>query len=179
MRGTQFKDVMYKTWEPKTTEENRGFKEYKVGEKTITAEEQSSQVEDMLESIASFIPDIAASAIIPKAKSLDWVHEFLQEHYGYERSGKDLMLKFKTLERRPRERLRAYWSRYIAFYEENHIKAGDKLKVDNATTAITDKLSRYGQGSELVMFLFMAHQKLPEKMASILHSKLKHNDVAH
>ena len=75
MKGTQFKDVMYKTWEP--DEENRGFKEYKVGEKTITAEEQSSQVEDMLESIASFVPDIAASAIIPKAKSLNWVYEFL------------------------------------------------------------------------------------------------------
>ena len=73
MKGTQFKDVMYKTWEPKTTEENRGFKEYKVGEKTITAEEQSAQVEDMLESITSFIPDIAASSIIPNAKSLDWV----------------------------------------------------------------------------------------------------------
>ena len=28
------------------------------------------------------------------------------------------------------------------------------------------------------MFLFMAHQRLPEKMASILHTKLKHNDVA-
>ena len=32
--------------------------------------------------------------------------------------------------------------------------------------------------SELVMFLFMAHRGLPEKMASILNTKLKHNDVA-
>ena len=33
-------------------------------------------------------------------------------------------------------------------------------------------------GSELVMFLFMAHRGLPAKMASILNTKLKHNDVA-
>ena len=57
----------------------------KLGEKTITAEEQSAQVEDMLESITSFIPDIAASSIIPNAKSLACVYEFLQEHYGYAR----------------------------------------------------------------------------------------------
>ena len=125
MKGTQFKDVMYKTWQAKNDDVNRGFKEYKLGEKTITAEEQSAQVEDMLESITSFIPDIAASSIIPNAKSLDWVLEFLKEHYGYARSGKDLMLKFKTLERRPGEKMRAYWSRYIAFFEENHIKSGD------------------------------------------------------
>ena len=50
--------------------------------------------------------------------------------------------------------------------------------MDEATTTVTDKLSRYGMGSELVMFLFMAHRGLPEKMASILNTKLKHNDVA-
>ena len=27
MKSSQFKDVMHKTWKPKTTEENRGFKE--------------------------------------------------------------------------------------------------------------------------------------------------------
>ena len=74
--------------------------------------------------------------------------------------------------------MRAYWSRYIAFFEENHIKSGDKLKVDEATTSTTDKLSRYGMGLELVLFLFMAHRRLPERMASILNTKLKHNDVA-
>ena len=33
-------------------------------------------------------------------------------------------------------------------------------------------------GSELVLFLFMAHRRLPERMANILNTKLKHNDVA-
>ena len=68
------------------------------------------------------------------------MYEFLKEHYGYARSGKDLMLKFKTLERRPEEKMRAYWSRYIAFFEENHIKANDKLKVDDATATQNDVL---------------------------------------
>ena len=108
MKNTQFKDVMYKTWLAKNADANRGFTEYKQGDKTITAEEQSAQVQDMLETITSYIPDIAASSIIPNAKSLDWVYEFLKEHYGYARSRKDLMLKFKTLERRPGEKMRAY-----------------------------------------------------------------------
>ena len=76
---------MRKTWEPLSTHKNRGFKTEKVGDKTITAEEKSTQVGDMLESLASFMPEIAASAIIPKATSLNWVYEFLKEHYGYAR----------------------------------------------------------------------------------------------
>ena len=127
MRGTQFKDMMHKTWKPLSTHDNRGFKNEKVGEKTITAEEKSTLVGDMLETLASFMPEIAESAIIPKATSLKWVYDFLREHYRCARTGKDMMLKYKTLERRPGERLRAYWSRYIAFFEENHIRANDKL----------------------------------------------------
>ena len=78
MKNTQFKDVMYKTWQAKNADANRGFTEYKLGDKTITAEEQSAQVQDMLETITSYIPYIAASSIIPNAESLDWVHEFLK-----------------------------------------------------------------------------------------------------
>ena len=88
------------------------------------------------------------------------------------------MHKFITLERKPGEKMRAYWSRFQAFFEENHIKKNDKLKVDDAIATATDKQCRYGIGSELVLFLHMAHRGLPVKMASILNTKLKHNDVA-
>ena len=178
LRTTQFKDVMLKKWTPQSTDPNRGFKEEKIGNKTISAEEQSTLVSDMLESIISFMPEIAPSAVIPKATSLEWVYNLLREHYGCARTGRDMMHKFKTLERKPGERLRAYWSRYVAFFEENRIKSGDKLKIDSATATQTEEQCRFSQSSELVLFLFMAHRLLPEKMAGILHAKLENQDVA-
>ena len=71
LRGTQFKDVMLKKWTPQATNNNRGFTETTVGSKTISAEEQSTLVGDMLETILSFIPEIAPSAVLPKATSLE------------------------------------------------------------------------------------------------------------
>ena len=82
----------------------------------------------MLETILSFIPEIAPSAVLPKATSLDWLYDHVRKHYGCERTGRDMMDKFETLERKPGESLAAYWSRFVAFYEENRIKEGDKLK---------------------------------------------------
>ena len=93
IRSSPFKSTLNITWIPKAVEKNRGFKDCQMRGQTVTAEEQSCQVEDMLEFMASFMPDIAASAVIPEAKSLDWIYEFLLEHYGHERSNEDLMLK--------------------------------------------------------------------------------------
>ena len=87
------------------------------------------------------------------------------------------MRKFVTLERKPGEKIRAYWCRFEAFYEDNHIRKDDKLKVDDAKAKESDKLSRYGSGSELVLCLHMAHKQLPIKLANILSTKLKQNDV--
>ena len=78
LRTTQFKDVMLKKWQPQSTDANRGVKEEKINNKTITAEEQSTLVGDMLEQIISFMPEIAPSAVIPKATSLDWVYNLLR-----------------------------------------------------------------------------------------------------
>ena len=75
LKNTQYKDVMYKTWLAKNADANRGFTEIKQGEKTITAEEQSAQVQDILETLTSYMPHIASSAIIPNDISLDWVYE--------------------------------------------------------------------------------------------------------
>ena len=116
LRTTQFKDVMLKTWTAYSIDPKRGFTEVKIGDKTISPEEQSTLVNDMLESIVSFMPEIAPATVTHKAISLEWVYNHLREHYGCARTGRDMMLKFKTLERKPGERLRAYWSRYIAFF---------------------------------------------------------------
>ena len=112
LKNSKYREVMYKTWLAKNADPNRGFKERKKGNETISAEEQSELVEDMLESIASYLPHISTSPIINNATSLAWVLEHLKTHFGYERSAKDLMLKFVTLERKPGEKMRAYWSRF-------------------------------------------------------------------
>ena len=69
----------------------------------------------MLETILSFIPEIAPSAVLPKATSLDWLYDHVRKHYGCARTGRDMMDKFETLERKPGESLAAYWSRFVAF----------------------------------------------------------------
>ena len=113
---------MLKKWEPQSTDNNRGFTETTIGSKTISAGEQSTLVGDMLETILSFMPEIAPSAVIPKATSLDWLYNLVRKHYGCERTGRDMMDKFKTLERKPGEKLTAYWSRFVTFHENNRIK---------------------------------------------------------
>ena len=161
LRNTQFKDMMLQEW---STGTNRGFSDEKIGDKTITAASKSNLVENMLEQIVGFMPEIAPSAIIPKATSLNWVYEHLRTHYGCARTGRDMMRKYKTLQCKPGERLRPYWSRYVAFYEENYIKANDKLKVDNTTAAADEPENRYSLSSDIVMFLYMAHPQLPYKI---------------
>ena len=55
LKNSRYKDVMFKTWLAKNADANRGFKEVKKGEETISAEEQSALVQDMLETITSYL----------------------------------------------------------------------------------------------------------------------------
>ena len=178
LKGTQYKEVMLKTWTAKSSDSNRGFTETTVGSKTWTADELSTLVGDMLETILSFIPEIAPSAVLNKATSLEWLFDHVRKHYGCARTGRDMMYKFKTLERKPGEKMTAYWSRFVAFYEDNRIKKDDKLKTDGAKATANEEQCRFSLSSELVLFLFMAHPLLPERMAGILHHKLQDQDVA-
>ena len=94
MKSSPFKDMLNKTWLPKLAEKNRGFKDFKVGEKTVTAEEQSCRVEDMLELMASYMPCVDATVIIFEAQSFNWIYNFLLKQYGYKRSDGALTVKF-------------------------------------------------------------------------------------
>ena len=44
LKNSRYREIMYKTWTAKNSDPNRGFKEHKKGEVTITAEEQSELV---------------------------------------------------------------------------------------------------------------------------------------
>ena len=122
LKTSRYKDYMYKTWIAKNADPNRGFTEVEENGKTVSASEQSEIVQDMLETITGYIPHMTSSPIVNNAVSLAWVYEYLKTHFGYDRSSADLMRKFVTLERKPGERIRAYWCRFEAFYEDNKIR---------------------------------------------------------
>ena len=178
LKGSIYKELMPKTWTARNESETRGLPEQTIGSKPHSAAEVSTLVGDMLETILSFVPEVTLSEVLGKATSLQWVYDYLRKHYGCERTGSDMMNRFETLERRPREKVTSYWSRFQGFYQDNRIRKDDKLMTDNAKATEDEKQCRFSKGTELVLFLHMTHPMLPKKMAQIFGNKLKHQDVA-
>ena len=112
LKTSRYKDYMFKTWSAKNTNANRGFSDTEENGKKVSASEHSEIVQDMLETITGYIPHIPPSPIINNATSLVWIYDYLKTHFVYERSSADLMRKFITLERKPGEKIRAYWCRF-------------------------------------------------------------------
>ena len=82
LKSTIYKDVMLKTWTAKSVNNNRGFVDQTLGSKAYTADEVSTLVGDMLETILSFVPEVTQSAVLGKATSLQWLYDYLRKHYG-------------------------------------------------------------------------------------------------
>ena len=95
---------MVKTWTAKDSDENRGFTDQTTtGSKS--ANEMSTLVGDMLETILTLVPEITQTAVLGKATSLQWMYDYLRKHYGCERTGSDMPNRFETLERKPGENM--------------------------------------------------------------------------
>ena len=105
LKSTIYKDLMPKTWTAKNEAENRGLQEETIGSKTYKADEMSVLVGDMLETVLSFVPEVTQSEVLGRATSLQWLYDYLRKHYGCERTGSDMMNRFETLERKPREKV--------------------------------------------------------------------------
>ena len=179
LKSTIYKDVMVKTWTAKDSDENRGFTEQTtLGSKAYTANEVSTLVGDMLETILTLVPEVTQTAVLGKATSLQWMYDYLRKHYGCERTGSDMLNRFETLERKPGEKMSSYWSRFMGFYEENRIKKDDKLTLDGAKAVADETQCRFSKSAELSLFLHMAHPQLPKRMAQIFGNKLKDKDLA-
>ena len=116
LKNSIYKELMAKTWTARDDSETRGLPEQTIGSKPHSAAEVSTLVGDMLETILSFVPEVTLSEVLGKATSLQWVYDYLRKHYGCERTGSDMMNRFETLERRPREKVTSYWSRFQGFY---------------------------------------------------------------
>ena len=178
LKGSIYKELMPKTWTAKNESETRGLSDQTIGSKSHSAAEVCTLVGDMIETIMSSVPEVTLSEVLGKATSLQWVYDYLRKHYGCERTGSDMMNRFRTLERRPGEKVTSYWSRFQGFYEDNRIKKDDKLLLDGIKATADEKQCRFSKSTELVNFLHMTHPMLPTKMAQIFGTKLKNNDVA-
>ena len=62
------------------------------------------------------------------------------------------MNRFEILERKPREKVTSYWSRFKGFYQDNRIKKDDKLTVDNKKPTEDEKQCRFSKSTELVSY---------------------------
>ena len=97
LKSTIYKDVMVKTWTAKDNNENRGFVgQTTLGSKAYTPNEASTLVGDMLETILTLVPEVTQTAVLGKATSLQWMYDYLRKHYGCERTGSDMLSRFKA-----------------------------------------------------------------------------------
>ena len=182
LKNSNYKELMVLTWTAQEISPTRGLEKMTINGKEHTAEQASILVGDMLEAIISAVPEVTLSDVTSGATSLQWVYDFLRYHYGCERTGMDMLLRFETLERRPREKVTSYWSRFKGFYQDNRIKKDDKLTIDEGQgpkkATEDEKQCRFSKSTELAIFLHGLHPMLPKKMAQIFANKLKKQDLA-
>ena len=170
------------TWSSHAASVTRGFKPIVEGGQQITAAVQSTQVEALIDLVCTYAPKLDVSHIREEATSLRWIYNYIREHYGCRRTGRQMMQKFSTLQRRPDERLNAFWNRWKGFYAENRIRKNDEIKIsENSVLKTADKDEsgeRYRLSSDIVSCLYAAHPDLPAEVEKLLSSKLENQDVA-
>ena len=116
---------------------------------------------------------------------MQFIYLFCREHYGFKRTGRQMMQKMSLLKRRPGEKLNALWNRVQGFWAENRIRTGDDIRISDPTgkiiTATEDeKGERYRISSDLVLCLYLAHPDLKNscqgnwKIKTSLHYRRKY-----
>lgn len=172
-------------WTAHSESENRGFVDVKEGTLVkLSAATQTVQVESLIDLICVHAPELDVNHIRVEATSLNWIYNFVREHYGCRRTARQMMQKMTTLKRRPGEKLNAYWNRFKGFYFENRIRANDDIKIKTSpsaqlSSALQDEEGeRYRLSSDIVLCLWMCHPELPAEIEKMHSSKLETQDVA-
>ena len=170
------------TWKAYSESVTRGFVN-STTDANLTKEVQAVQVEALIDLICTTVPEVDLMHIRAEATSLQWIYQYVREHYGVKRTGRQMMQKFGVLQRKPNERLNAFWNRFQGFYAENRIRKDDEIKItDNTGKLISapadEKGERYRLSSDIVTCLYMAHPELPAEVEKMLSSKLEYQDVA-
>ena len=111
-----YQKYMDMTWTSHAITTTRGFEESTENSVKITPQAKSTQVEALIDLLCTYAPELDVSHIREEAVSLNWIYNYIREHYGFKRTGRQMMSKFSTLQRRPGERLNAFWNRWQGFY---------------------------------------------------------------
>ena len=143
-------DYLDKEWTAECENTTRGFTDIiAAGAKTVTAVQQSREVESLLNFICTYAPQLDSVMIRSEATSLKWLHDHVRKHYGCQRSARQMMRKMTILQRRPTESVRAFYNRFNGFYYENRIQKNDRLRISDKpggqlkTAADDEKKCRY------------------------------------
>ena len=176
---TRYMDL---NWQSHASDQDRGFEDHET-DTNLTAQVQSTQVEALIDLCCTTVPEIDINHVRTEATSLMWIYNYVREHYGVKRTGRQMMQKFGVLQRRPNERLNAFWTRFQGFYAENRIRKNDDIKIsDSAGKLITapkdEQGERYRLSSDIVTCLYLAHPDLPSEVEKMLSGKLENQDVA-
>ena len=105
-----FARYMDLTWKSYGEDINCGFEEKTVAGTKLSPKDQSTQVEALIDLICTYSPELDVSHIREEATCLAWIYNYVREHYGCKRTGRQMMQKFTTLKRKEGERLNAYSS---------------------------------------------------------------------
>ena len=179
-----YQKYMDLVWTSHSLSPSRGFRPVNNADGSLAAspETQSTQVEALIDLICSYAPELDVSHIRSEADSLAWIYNYIREHYGCKRTGRQMMSKYSTLKRRDGERLNAYWNRWQGFWADNRIRKDDSIKIEDGNKLITptkDEIGeRYRLSSDIVACLHMAHPDLPSEVEKLLSGKLENQDVA-
>ena len=170
------------TWTAHCSDVNRGFTD-STTDANLTKKVQSTQVEALIDLVCVNVPEIDINHIRSEATSLNWIYNYIREHYGVKRTGRQMMQKFGVLQRKEGERLNSFWNRFQGFYAENRIRKDDEIKISNSegrliTATADEKGERYRLSSDIVTCLYLAHPELPKEVEKMLSSKLENQDVA-
>ena len=170
------------TWSAHCVDVNRGFQDHET-DRNLTKQVQSTQVEALIDLVCYNVPEIDINHIRSEATSLQWIYNYIREHYGVKRTGRQMMQKFGVLQRKQGERLNSFWNRFQGFYAENRIRKNDEIKITNnegkLISAPKDEIGeRYRLSSDIVTCLYLAHPELPKEVEKMLISKLENQDVA-
>ena len=105
---TRYMDL---SWQSHASDQKRGFADHET-DANLTAQVQSTQVEALIDLCCTTVPEIDINHVRAEATSLLWIYNYVREHYGVKRTGRQMMQKFGVLQRRPGERLNAFWTRF-------------------------------------------------------------------
>jgi len=117
-------------WEKKKKSATRGMADDNDGPGAKSKEVKAEDLENMLNTIASFCPPVNRNALVDNTKCLEDVWQTIRQHYNIQYSGANF-LNFSTISLEPGERHEDLYQRLATFINNNLLKKSDPIIHDD------------------------------------------------